>query len=151
MSNHHLLLCTLSKHTADQGLKVTLCRTVPKWCDFYSRGCIQRLAFDTIQLSGYSKFLCHPLMRLIVARIISHKQIQNKNQRPQSRTDIWTWNTHTSHRALQNTQMIRILPICVSVALICPFSAQLSLQIKWKFTHIVTSTARCATHIFFCV
>lgn len=50
--------------------------------------------------------------------------------------------------------MIRILPIGISVVVRILFSTrQQSLRIKWKFTHIVTSTSRCdehqSQHIFF--
>lgn len=64
-----------------------------------------------------------------------------KKQLEATRSREATWES-------QNTQMIRILPIFISVtAVISLFHfSQLSPRIKWKFTHIVTSHRPDASH-----
>lgn len=59
----------------------SLVSTQTKWCYFYAARKQSRIGIrGTIQLSDYSKFLCHPLMCFIVARIISHKQTNKRKK-----------------------------------------------------------------------
>lgn len=67
-----------------------------KWCDFYAARKQSRIGIrGTIQLSGYSKFLCHPLMCFIVARIISHKQTNKRKRKKRRDHKAKSIRTHT--------------------------------------------------------
>lgn len=133
MSNHHILL-SLSKHTTDRSQYMWLLLSgMHSHETQYNYPAIRNACAIHINVLH-----CCAHHFTQTTKIEREKEKHRHRPPPEAET-IWE---------SQNTQMIRILPIFISVTGTHSLfhSSQLSPRIKWKFTHIVTSRRSDARH-----